>query len=537
MNVKSSKANSVRLRIAAALQDSLREGRPIAIAKIPVESGLPGRAGEDSFEKALKENESLKLELREAEKEILRVKNKRKDLKRERDFLTSELETLKQSVDQLLQAENNPENEERLQRLIEAEETQRKKAEALEAEIEELKISLKSEKAAAEKSSLEATELKAKLASSTPGPGMTGEEEEDLKEQLGGIKVELKRKLNQISELKEINSALNARLAESQKKSAEFEKSVQETRQLSEKNMRAMAEEMQLKIEARTQVTQLAEQVAEQANQLNALKEQRESSSNEKIQSLSRALAEAQEKLQVASRTIETRDENIKSLEAQIESFGKESKDLASQLLAKENNLAALKSQFEAKEAELKTLETQHEEVVEALKTHAAEIERKQSGNEEVAPKDRQSKAKGHIDGDEEGEGEGEGEDEYDGDQLEEDDLDTISDPVVLRDRYRRLQETFDEMEQERNQMVKIIQFFNDNATDEALEKLREALEAEQDEFQEEDTESGVIGKELEDLPLEEDQPEEDNDAENMKLLIPKLPKKATLTKDKDSFK
>lgn len=532
MNVKSSKANSVRLRIAAALQDSLRGGRPIVIAKIPTASGTAGKAGEDSLEKAQRENEALKLELKEAEKEILRVKNKRKDLKRERDFLTSELETLKQSVDQLLQAESNQEDQEKLQALTEAEETQRLRAEKLEAEVAELTAALASEKAATEKAAAEAAELKTKLAAApTPRAEANAEEEEEIREQLGSIKVELKRKLNQISELKEINSALNARVAEAQKKSAELEKSVHETRQLSEKNMRAMAEEMQLKTEARAQVAQLAEQVAEQANQLTAIREQRDSASNEKIQSLSRSLAEAQEKVQSSTRALEARDEKIKSLEGQIESLAKESRELAGQLAAKEKTLAALKDQSDAREAEFKALETQHEEVVEALKVHAAEMQRKQGGDEDSAAKDRRSKAKGLADGEEEAD------EEDEGDQVEEDDIDTISDPVVLRDRYRRLQDTFDEMEQERNQMVKIIQFFNDNATDEALEKLRETLEAEQDEFQEEDAESGVIAHELEDLPLEEGPRDEENDPDNVKLLIPKLPKKATLTKDKDSFK
>lgn len=76
--------------------------------------------------------------------------------------------------------------------------------------------------------------------------------------------------------------------------------------------------------------------------------------------------------------------------------------------------------------------------------------------------------------------------------------IDEITDIEEMRALFKETDAKLEEANQEREQMLKIIQFFNDNANEEIMEKLRCALDADNDEQNEEGEEERGEGEQAE---------------------------------------
>ena len=142
---------------------------------------------------------------------------------------------------------------------------------------------------------------------------------------------------------------------------------------------------------------------------------------------------------------LEARDSAVAQLRAELEAEQRVQKELRASISRLNSTLEVQTETIEGQKSELAELNDKFGEAMEALREYARFA--RPEGSEKSLENDRDS---------------------ADGEAFES--------PSA---RCRTLRETIDELEGEREQMVRIIQFFNDHSSEETLEKLKGVLEAE----------------------------------------------------------
>lgn len=224
-------------------------------------------------------------------------------------------------------------------------------------------------------------------------------------------------------------------------------------------------------------------------------------------------------KLAAALQRDKDAESELQAIRARLAEGEKKSSELGKAIAEKEAEIAQKGETIESQKSEIRSWQDKFNEAMDALREYSKYVGKADAA--ENTEQDHSSEpADSRID------------------QNDDEDVEKIEDVNLLRDRCKQLRENIEDLEMERDQMIKIIQFFNDNASDATLEKLREALEADQEEGKEEEmNEADAPPAEAEGMYHFDRSASPESDIAAVKKLIPKAPEKAVVARDAKPYK